>query len=325
MTSILETVDQRTKLVGENRLELLLFRLEDQQLYGINVFKVKEVLQCPKLSEIPKRHTAIRGVANIRGSTVPVLDLNLAVHKPPLDNVNKCFVIISEYNRTTQGFLVKSVDRIVNLNWEDIHPPPKGSGRGNYLTAVTNFKNEIIEIIDVEKILSEVAPSYDDELSDEFIMSREGVDHSNVHLKVMVADDSAVARRQIKRCIEKMGVDVDVFSDGKEAFEHLKEMESSGVNPCDEYVMLISDIEMPEMDGYTLVANIRSGDQMSGLHIILHTSLSGVFNEAMVDKVGANDFLAKFKPEELASKVAGKIEEVKGIKLFNDGSDREAQ
>ncbi len=321
MASVLESVDQRTKLVGANRLELLLFRLEDDQLYGINVFKVKEVLQCPKLSEIPKRHHAIRGVSNIRGSTVPVLDLNLAVHNPPLDDVSSCFVIISEYNRTTQGFLVKSVDRIVNLNWEDIHPPPKGAGKGHYLTAVTEYEKNIIEIIDVEKILSEVAPAHRDELCDDCIIEPEVDLEERKGLKIMVADDSAVARRQIKRCVEKLGITVELFGDGREALDHLIQLQESGINPSQEYCMLISDIEMPEMDGYTLVSNIRGGGKMSNMHIILHTSLSGVFNEAMVEKVGADNFLAKFRPEELAGIVSERVESVAGYKLVKESGE----
>ena len=137
MAGVLDTVDQRTKLVGQNRLELLLFRLDGDQIYGINVFKVREVLQCPKLTEIPQRNPIVRGIAHIRGGTISVMDMNLAMGNAPLENINNCFVIISEYNMAVQGFLVKAVEKIVNLNWENIHPPPKGTGRGSYLKAGT--------------------------------------------------------------------------------------------------------------------------------------------------------------------------------------------
>jgi two-component system chemotaxis response regulator CheV len=121
MTGVLHSVNQRTQLVGQNRLELLLFSLGDRQLYGINVFKVKEVLQCPRLNEIPKRHPVVRGVAHIRGSTIPIMDMRQATGASRLENTRKCFVIITEYNRSTQGFLVSAVERIVNLNWSAIH------------------------------------------------------------------------------------------------------------------------------------------------------------------------------------------------------------
>ena len=151
MAGVLDSVDQRTRLVGQNRLELLLFRLAGKQLYGINVFKVKEVLQCPKLTEIPQRNPVVRGIAHVRGNTISVLDMSQAMGNAPLEDVKNGFVIISEYNMTVQGFLVREVERIVNLNWENIHPPPKGAGAGNFLTAVTEVDDKIVEIIDVEK------------------------------------------------------------------------------------------------------------------------------------------------------------------------------
>ena len=205
MAGVLDSVDQRTKLVGQNRLELLLFRLTTDQVYGINVFKVREVLQCPKLTEIPKRNPIVRGIAHIRGGTISVMDMSQAMGSAPLDDVDNCFVIISEYNMAVQGFLVRSVEKIVNLNWENIHPPPKGAGKGNYLTAVTEVDDRIVEIIDVEKILSEVSPM-EEEIS-ENILDEEIVTNAAVkELAVLIADDSSVARKQIKRCVEKVGV-----------------------------------------------------------------------------------------------------------------------
>lgn len=310
MAGILDTVDQRTQLVGQNRLELLLFRLEGPQIYGINVFKVKEVLQCPKLTELPKRHPVVRGIAHIRGGTISVMDMNLAMGNAPLEDIDNCFVIISEYNMMVQGFLVKAVERIVNLNWENIHPPPKGTGRGSYLTAVTELDDKIVEIIDVEKILSEVAPARHDfqpviqDVPDPAKLSE---------LSVLVADDSSVARKQIRRCVEQMGLQVHTVNDGKAALSHLRELADAGEDVTKKYVMMISDIEMPEMDGYTLTANIREDSRLAGLHILLHTSLSGVFNQAMVKRVGADDFLPKFKPEVLAEKVQERINHALGI------------
>ncbi|MDU3294576.1 MAG: chemotaxis protein CheW, partial [Pseudomonas aeruginosa] len=116
MAGVLDSVNQRTQLVGQNRLELLLFRLDGNQLYGINVFKVKEVLQCPRLTVMPKSSPVVRGVANIRGGTIPILDLALATGRRGLQDLTNSFAIITEYNTKTQGFLVRSVERIVNMN-----------------------------------------------------------------------------------------------------------------------------------------------------------------------------------------------------------------
>lgn len=306
MAGVLDSVDQRTKLVGQNRLELLLFRLTTDQVYGINVFKVREVLQCPKLTEIPKRNPIVRGIAHIRGGTISVMDMSQAMGSAPLDDVDNCFVIISEYNMAVQGFLVRSVEKIVNLNWENIHPPPKGAGKGNYLTAVTEVDDRIVEIIDVEKILSEVSPM-EEEIS-ENILDEEIVTNAAVkELAVLIADDSSVARKQIKRCVEKVGVNTHLVADGKQALDHLHEILAAGESVTDRYIMLISDIEMPEMDGYTLTSNIKEDPRMCDLPVVLHTSLSGIFNEAMVKRVGADDFLAKFKPDNLADVVQENI------------------
>lgn len=308
MAGVLDTVDQRTKLVGQNRLELLLFRLDGNQIYGINVFKVREVLQCPKLTEIPQRNPIVRGIAHIRGGTISVMDMNLAMGNAPLTDINNCFVIISEYNMAVQGFLVKAVEKIVNLNWENIHPPPKGTGRGSYLTAVTEVDNRIVEIIDVEKILSEVSPMQE-EIAAEVIKQETVQSASAKDMAVLIADDSSVARKQIKRCVEQLGVRTHLVADGRQALDHLRDIVDKGENINDHYVMLISDIEMPEMDGYTLTASIRDDPRLKDMHILLHTSLSGVFNEAMVKRVGANNFLAKFKPDRLAELVQEQIKQ----------------
>ena len=306
MAGVMDSVNQRTQLVGQNRLELLLFRLDGPQLYGINVFKVREVLQCPKLTVMPKSHPVVCGVASIRGATIPILDLAMATGSGALKDQSSPFVIITEYNTKTQGFLVGAVERIVNLNWEEIHPPPKGTGRDHYLTAVTRLDNQLVEIIDVEKILSEVSPS-----SESISHGVVDVDtHTKaVSLRVLTVDDSSVARKQVSRCLQTVGVEVVSLNDGRQALEYLRKLVDEGKDPSEEFLMMISDIEMPEMDGYTLTSEIRSDPRMQNLHIILHTSLSGVFNQAMVKKVGANDFLAKFRPDDLASRVVDRIKE----------------
>jgi two-component system chemotaxis response regulator CheV len=246
----------------------------------------------------------VRGVANIRGGTIPILDLAMATGSAKLGNIDNAFVIITEYNTKIQGFLVHSVERIVNMNWEDIHPPPKGTGRDHYLTAVTRIDNQLVEIIDVEKILAEVAP-VSENISAGVVT--EEVAHKALSLRVLTVDDSSVARKQVTRCLQTVGVEVTALNDGRQALEFLRKLVDEGKKPEEEFLMMISDIEMPEMDGYTLTAEIRNDPRMQKLHIILHTSLSGVFNQAMVKKVGADDFLAKFRPDDLAARVVDRI------------------
>src|SRR5690606_7906823 len=317
MAGVMDSVNQRTQLVGQNRLELLLFRLGGQQMYGINVCYVDELLQCPPLTGIPGRNAVVRGVAHIRGGTLPIMDMNLAIGRRALPDIETCFVIITEYNRTAQGFLVRAVERIVNMNWGDIHPPPKGAGKEHYLTAVTQVDGQLVEIIDVEKILAEVSPMHE-EISAGVV--DDGIAERAVQKHVLIVDDSTIARKQIQRVVEAMGIKTTIRKDGQEALEYLLELIKQGKDPYAELVMIICDIEMPEMDGYTFTAEVRNNPNLKNLHIILHTSLSGVFNEAMVKKVGADDFLAKFHPDELARRVNDRVLAISGESLLDDGA-----
>lgn len=308
MSGILASVDMRTQLAGHNRLELLLFRLDGKQLFGINVFKVQEVIQCPALTQIPDSHPVVRGVANMRGRTVTVMDLGKAIGGRGVAEPRENFVVVTEYNQFVQGFLVGGVDRIVNMNWAEILPPPKGIGDDNYLTAVTKVDGELVEIIDVEKVLAQVI-GWNEDVSQEFIEQAPEKNGEEVQPVVLVADDSSVARNQIKRTLQKLGIECVLANDGKQALQILKQWaEHENEIPLrDRLFMVISDIEMPEMDGYTFTMEVRKDPRMSDLHILLHTSLSGVFNNAMVQKVGADDFIAKFQPDVLAKSVLGRM------------------
>ena len=305
MSGVMASVDQRTQLAGRNRLELLMFRLHGEQLYGINVFKVREVLQCPKMSTVPQSHPAVRGISNIRGQTISVMDLSMAIGGPPIPNVEESFVIISEYNRSIQGFLVREVDRIVNLNWKDMLAPPAGAAGASYLTAVTYVNDQMVEVIDVERVLSEVVGSKDS-VSQDILDSS---DSSNAERNlVLVSDDSMVARKQVVRTLEEMKIEAVTTKDGKEAIELLKGWADNNDPKLARLALVISDIEMPEMDGYTFTTEVRADERLKHLYIILHTSMSGVFNQSMVDRVGADQFIAKFEPDILAKAVINAME-----------------
>ncbi|PKH99731.1 chemotaxis protein CheV [Glaciecola sp. 33A] len=300
MSSIMDSVNQRTQLVGQNRLELLLFRLNGKQRFGINVFKVREVLQCPPLTQIPRLNALVRGIAHIRGQTISIIDLSLATGGRKIENLENGFIIIAEYNRSVQGFLVGSVERIINTNWDAILPPPKGTGKASYLTAVTEVEDELIEILDVEKILNEISPLKTD-ISDALAATLNV--KSSAGKIIFIADDSSVARNQVKKALTTLGLEIETAKNGQEALTRLKELASETGDVTDKVGILVSDIEMPVMDGYTLTAEIKNNPELAKLRVVLHTSLSGVFNQAMVKKVGADDFIAKFHPDELATAV----------------------
>lgn len=301
MAGILDSVNQRTQLVGQNRLELLLFKLVGRQRFGINVFKVREVMPCPRLTSLPKQDKYIKGVAHIRGQTISVIDLSKATGGPEIVQTDDCFVVIAEYNRSVQGFLVSGVERIVTLSWKDIMPPPEGTGKSSYLTAVTEIDNGMVSILDVEKILNEISPISTD-LSEG--VADETVGEEIGDRMIMIADDSTVARNQVKRALEPLGLNMLLAKNGHDALDQLKAItEDCNKSLTEKVALLISDIEMPEMDGYTLTAEIKANERMRDIPVILHTSLSGVFNNAMVEKVGAEDFIPKFHPDELATAV----------------------
>lgn len=314
MIGAMDSVNELTEVVGQNRMELLLFKLSGlRQRYGINVFKVREVLPCPRLTVMPKLQKFVIGVAHIRGQTISVIDLAYAIGGRPSTNIEKCFIIIAEYNRSTHAFLVSNVERILNMNWDKIMPPPKGAGDSNYMTAVTEIDGELVEILDVEKILEEISPSkldqqdLDEVYDDEFTKIIE--EHKP---KVLIADDSKVALNQVCYAMEKMNLEVVKANDGREAYEILRQAAANGPI-TEQFAVVISDVEMPEMDGYTLCVRIRQDPVLKSAYIILHTSLSGVFNLGMVSKAGANDFIPKFNSLELAKAVK------KGIILTNAG------
>jgi len=304
MSSILENVDRRTKLAGENRLEVLLFCLESEQTYGINVFKVREVIRRLPLTKVPKSNDKIRGISSIRGQTIPVIDLSMAIGGKPVEDPNSGFIIITEYNQTVQGFLVGSVNKIINTNWDSIHPPPNGSGPNCYLTSVTNHEDKLVEIIDVEKVLQEISPQ--SVAIDPEIKNNKCFEEADKYT-VLICDDSSVARKQLIRVLTELNLNVVSKKNGREAYDHLLASVHDG-RLSDKIVMLISDIEMPEMDGYKLTTLIRKDPALKDLFVVLHTSLSGVFNNALIEKVGANCFIPKFKANGIATIIKKALE-----------------
>ncbi len=308
MAGLLEGIDQRTQLAGHNRFELLLFKLSDSQRFGINVFKVKEVIQCPALTQIPQAHSVVCGVAHLRGKTIPILDLAMAIGLPELKRDSSNFVIVTEYNRSVQGFMVDAVDRIINIGWSSVKAPPKGAGKEGYLTAVTQIDDQLIEVIDVEKVMKEVIGGQED--VSEGLIEAEVVKQQN---NILIVDDSMVARNQIKKVVEQMGANCSTFKDGQQAWNHLSGMAKEGVDVAKHYTMIISDVEMPVMDGYTLASKIKNDPLLKEVYLILHTSLSGVFNTEMVKKVGANEFLPKFSPDDLVKVVQDRMKAVHGL------------
>ncbi|WP_432471951.1 chemotaxis protein [Amphritea sp. HPY] len=307
MSGINSTVNQRTSQSGQNRLELLLFGLNSNQEYGINVFKVREVLPCPDLTGIPKQHSSLKGLAHIRGETIPVIDLGEAIGEAPVaeDQRADCFLIVTEYNRMVLSFLVRRVDRILPTKWDHVSAPPMELAGGNYLTAVVEHDGKLIEILDVEQVLSDLIP-VSAEVSKG--IATEEVKQRAEHHHILVVDDSSVARNQLKTALESLNVKVTTANNGRVALDILLRLADKDIDISSLFLMVISDIEMPEMDGYSFVKKIREDVRLRGLHVVLHSSLSGRFNLSMVKRVGANAFIGKFNADELASTVIERMQ-----------------
>jgi len=315
MASMLDAVDLRTQLVGENRLELLMFRLNGSQIYAVNVFKVQEVQRMPKLTIMPKCHPIVVGITHVRGQTIPVIDLSKAIGLEQIEDRDTCNVIISEYNRCIQAFMVGSVDRIINLNWEQVQAPPKGAGKEHFLTSLCQVNNDIVEIIDVEKVLAQIRDYLDSEEDVSISVEQDIINFAQTQT-IFVVDDSLTAHQQIKSILSRFNVNIATCSDGAKAYDHLYNLAESGVNVSEKYCMMITDSEMPEMDGYRLTSEVRADERLSDLFVIMHTSLSGSFNKPMTKKVGVDRFISKFQPDELTLLVKERLSDL----MFRDAN-----
>jgi two-component system chemotaxis response regulator CheV len=288
-----------------NRLELLLFYLGSKRRYGINVLKIKEVIPCPPLHQLPSADHRILGVSEMRGETLPIIDLAKAVSTAQRtltpEQIAQGSVITSEINRSHQGLWVSGVDKIVLCDWQNISPPAKGTGISSYTTGVTLIDDELIQLLDIEKVLGEVL----------------GIEITNVdsiHVPqskleavygklVMIVDDSSMAMKQTISALDKLGLQHITASDGKMAMKILNDYQNGDQHTMQPIDMIISDIEMPEMDGYTFVKELRQLNMYKKIHVLMHTSLNGTMNLQKAIACGANDVLTKFVPEELAEKI----------------------
>ncbi len=279
------------------RLELLLFRLNGSQLFGINVFKVQEVIPYQELTKLPGSSPLVNGVATLRGITMSVIDLSRAVGGPAMKNPKNGIIIITEYNRSVHGFLIHSVDRIVYTQWENVQAPPDAIGNRSFTTAITTVDDQMIEIIDVERVLDNIVHASTD-VSDDMTSQARQDSH-----KVLIIDDSMVARKQIERALEQVNIECVTATDGTDAIQILEQLTAEGHDMQHYFSMIISDIEMPNMDGYMLTTELRKRADFQHIYILLHSSISGEFNADMVQKTGANQFIQKYCPDELVEAV----------------------
>ena len=305
MSDLLKNIDARTKLAGTNKLEILMFTLGKdnrtgrEETYGINVFKVREVMRIPPITRAPEMPESVEGMVSLRGVLVPVIDL--AKYAGIQTDEKSDIMIVTEYNGHTQGFLVKAVDNILRLDWSAMRVPPAMlvAEMGGLVTAITELKDgRLVMMMDVEKVLSETG-HFD---ADEVILK--SVKPLGKDRTVFFADDSSVARHQIQRTLDAMGVKSIVAINGRQAWQELTKMadycDASHTSMKDLVQVILTDVEMPEMDGYMLTRKIKSDKRFSGIPVLMHSSLSSSSNQQLGKTVGVDEYVPKFEPQKLA-------------------------
>ncbi|MFO1403819.1 MAG: chemotaxis protein [Azonexus sp.] len=313
MSDLLKSIDARTKLAGTNKLEILLFFLgEDQrtgrrETYGINVFKVREVMRTPPITAAPDMPSSVEGMVSLRGVLVPVIDL--AKYTGIATSTPRDIMIVTEYAGHTQGFLVEGVDTILRLDWSKMRVPPEmlTAQTGGLVTAVTELEDgRLVMMMDVERILSETT-SYDDEM-----MYRGVVQVNKPEATVFYCDDSSVARRQIERTLAAMGVKSVSAINGRQMWDELEKMasyaQSIGKSAAELISLVLTDIEMPEMDGYILTKRMKSDPRFTGIPVIMHSSLSGMSNQKLGQSVGVDEYVPKFEPLRLSETLSRRLQ-----------------
>ena len=307
--NFIKSVDERTQLAGANRLEVLLFSLgRDQntgreEVFGLNVFKIREVIQVPEITRAPDMPPGVKGMVSLRGNMIPVIDLaffcGMNIAEPPTK------LIVTEYNKSTQGMLVHSVEQIIRMEWNDIKVPPPmlAHQMGGLVTAVTELKDKrIAMIVDVEKVLSETTGTGEDN------SLYEGIEKLEEPATILFADDSAIARKQIARTLDTLGLKHISAKNGEEAWEKLLDLaeraKDNNVQVNELVQTIITDVEMPGMDGYVLTKKIKSDARFKNIPVVMHSSLSADANMKVGRQVGADHYIPKFNPKEIADVLA---------------------
>lgn len=312
MSDLLKNIDARTRLAGTNKLEILLFSLGQngrtgrRETFGINVFKVREVMRTPPLTAAPDMPPSVEGMVSLRGDLVPVVDL--ARYTGISADTPREIMIVTEYNGHTQGFLVENVDTILRLDWAQMRVPPAmlTARMGGLVTAVTELADgRLVMMLDVERVLSETSNCDDEYLFKDI----EPLDVPEA--TVFFADDSSVARKQIQRTLEMLNVKFHGAMNGRQAWDELCKVasyaEASGRPVSDLVSLVLTDVEMPEMDGYILTKKIKSDPRFAAIPVLMHSSLSGMSNQQLGRSVGVDEYVPKFEPQRLAQTLSDLI------------------
>lgn len=294
MTTSLDEALKRTNLSRSNQMEMLTFRLSDGQLYGINVFKIIEILESPRrFDRMPHSHPSVKGAVDFRGKPIVVIDLSEALGMEPVPfDQQLAYLIICEYSRQLNAFVIATPETLLTRGWDEIHKPD-GVQAKSLVAVGYSDSGETILLLDIEGILGEVI-GYGIEMRDE--LTSQGL---QTHGKrIMLIDDSRTALTMMQQTLTKLGFEYEAHTSAVQALNVIKQLEGKGEPPsCD---LIVCDIEMPGMDGFTFTRTVREMPSYQTTKIILHSSMSNPTNRMKAEEAGANDFVAKFDPTTLA-------------------------
>ncbi|MCG9598248.1 chemotaxis protein [Vibrio sp. Isolate25] len=296
---------------GTNELEIIEFHLVKQMpdgskktcYYGINVAKVREVIQVPETTDYPNAQPHMVGVFSSRDILTPLVDLAGWLGVPTSQELEKKFVIVTDFNRMTNGFLIDSISRIHRISWNDVESPSQflEAGEQDCVVAVVRKDGNLIMILDFEKIIADINPElsmekYDVKVDKSVDLNQKMVSKRNSKT-VMVVDDSAFIRSLIQDTLSSAGYNIIACKDGGEAHEKLMEIAEVAKKenlPVTELVdAVVTDVEMPRMDGMHLVKRLRESDAYKELPIVMFSSLMSDDNRAKALALGANDTITK--------------------------------
>jgi len=301
--------EKRGTAASNSMFELLLFRLgqpggnSKHELFGINVFKVREIMVMPEITSVVNASPSVMGIANVRGQLIPVINLPQIVGCTPSKGLG--ILLVTEFARTTQAFAVEEVVEIVRLDWKQaLSAEGTGGGLVTSLARLDGDGSRLAQVLDVEQILRDVFPDQHHAFREDTVMPQGSIPPGSV---ILAADDSAVARMMIEQALKAMNLPVIMTKSGKEAWEKLASIQAmaqaQGIPVRDRVALVLTDLEMPEMDGFTLTRNIKDDARYAGIPVMIHSSLSGTATENHARSAGADAYVGKFVAEELGSKI----------------------
>ncbi|MDC0611970.1 chemotaxis protein [Vibrio sp.] len=274
---------------------MLMFTLNSQkQLFAIGTLKIREIVSYMPMTQIPYSHRNVIGTITIRKITVPVIDMAAAIGFRPIapEEYKDCYLIVTDCLRTVVAFMVRSIEKIIECDWKTIESAPESAGHNVFVTGITRYNDKIVQMMDVELLLSKIYPQYESTkvpmLTD---IERERLRSFNI----LLVDDSTIARKQLSDALDSINISYDICKNGLEALEMMR-LRANQNRPID---LLVSDIEMPGLDGYELAFEVQNDSQLNHCYTILHTSLSSEICVDRAKQVGAQQALEKFNATEL--------------------------